>query len=93
MTSVKSIIRRYHRAIEEVVDARIAFDNLHSVAPAHCVVEWESEIETAEADRIKNPGAMDVMHSKIKSGQTMKQITTHCETQGVGNFHLEEGKV
>jgi hypothetical protein len=72
---VKAIIRRYHRATENVVDARIAFDNLNEAAPAHCVAEWESTIETAEGDRQSNPAAMDVMHSKIKSGQTMKQIT------------------
>ena len=45
MTAVKAIIRRYHCALENVVDARIACENLTSAAPAHCIIGWESEIE------------------------------------------------
>ena len=72
---MKAIIKRYNRALENVVDARIAFDRLNSAAPAHCVADWESSIEAAEIERMADPAAMDIMHSQIKSGQTLKEIT------------------
>jgi len=71
---VKSIIRRYNRALENVVDVRIAFEQLNSAAPAHCVADWESSIEAAEMDRVNKPSSMDVMQSTIRKGRTMKQI-------------------
>jgi len=71
---VKTIIRRYNRALENVVDVRLAFSRLNSAAPAHCVAEWESAIEAAEIDRQSQPSAMDIMHSQIKSGQSLKEI-------------------
>lgn len=72
---MKAVKRRYNRALENVVDARIAFDQLNSAAPAHCVADWESLIEVAELERPTNPAAMDVMHSQIKSGRTLKTTT------------------
>jgi len=72
---VKAVKGRYNRALENVVDARIAFERLNSAAPVHCVMDWESCIEAAELERATNPAAMDIMHSQIKSGQTLKDIT------------------
>lgn len=72
---MKAVTKKYNRALENVVDARIAFEQLNSAAPAHCVAEWESSIEAAELERATNPAAMDIMHSQIKSGRTLKTIT------------------
>ena len=72
---MKSIIRRYNRALENVVDARIAFDRLNTAAPAHCVAGWESSIDAAELDRNSDPSAMDIMHLQFKSGLSLKEIT------------------
>lgn len=57
-----------------MVDVRLAFSRLSTAAPDHCVAEWESSIEAAEIDREDNPAAMDIMHSQIKCGQSLKEI-------------------
>jgi hypothetical protein len=48
---------------------------LTSAAPPESIDIWKATIEEAEAQRSKCPKAMDVMHSKIKTGQTLKSIT------------------
>ena len=40
----------------------------------NCIAEWEFSIQAAEADRLKNPTAMDTMHSRIRTGQGLKEI-------------------
>ena len=70
------MVRRFHRALENVVDARIAFDGLTTATPPDSIDIWEATIQEAELERNDNPKAMDVMHSQIKSGQTLKEITT-----------------
>jgi hypothetical protein len=72
---VKAIIGRYHRAIENVVEARLAFQQLDEAAPPDCVDLWKASIEEAESQRLLNPAAMDIMQSKIKTAQSLKQIT------------------
>jgi len=72
---VKTIIGRYRRAVENVVDAREAFESLTSAAPPESSDVWKATIEEAEAARSQSPKAMDVMHSKIKTGQSLKAIT------------------
>jgi hypothetical protein len=73
---VKAIIRRYRRALENVVEARLAFQVLHDAAPTDAVDLWETSINEAEEARGDDPASMDVMQSQIKTGQTMKAITT-----------------
>lgn len=57
------------------MDARQAFESLTNAAPPESIDVWKATIEEAEAERSKSPKAMDVMHSKIKTGQTLKAIT------------------
>ena len=45
-------------------------------APSDSIDVWEATIQEAESMRNRNPQAMDIMHSQIKSGQTLKEITT-----------------
>jgi len=45
------------------------------VAPLELVDVWKASIEEAEEDRFKSLQAMDIMHSKIKTGRTLKAIT------------------
>jgi hypothetical protein len=71
---VKTVISKYHRAVENLVEARQAFDLLTSAAPPDSIDVWKATIEEAEAARSECPKAMDVMHSKIKTGQTLKTI-------------------
>ena len=66
-----------------MVDARIAFEHLNSAAPEHCVVTWLAAIETAEQDRVNDVAAMDIMHSEIKKGQTLKEIMAEIMTEDV----------
>ena len=73
---MKTIISKYNRALENVVDACLAFRRLNDAAPVQLRVVWEEEIERAEKDRETNPLAMDIMHSRIKSGATLTEITT-----------------
>lgn len=70
------------------MDARIAFEHLNSAAPDHCVADWESSIEAAELDRNSNPSSMDVMHSKIKSGQTLKEIRAEIMKEDVSEVSI-----
>jgi hypothetical protein len=72
---VKAIIRRHNRALENVVEARLAFDRLNDAAPQDAINVWETAIEEAEAGRLEDATTMDVMKSRIKSGKTMKAIT------------------
>jgi len=48
---------------------------LDETAPPEYVDVWEATIVEAEAARNLNPASMDVMQSKIKTGQTLKAIT------------------
>lgn len=45
------------------------------MAPLELVDVWKASIEEAEEDRFKSLQAMDIMHSKIKTGRTLKAIT------------------
>ena len=72
---MKTIVGRYNRALENVVEARLAFANLNDAAPAGSVDIWEATIQEAEAARIYEPSSMDIMQSKIKTGQTLNAIT------------------
>lgn len=58
-----------------MVEARLAYDGLNDAAPQAYVDIWAASIEEAEAARSDKPTAMDVMQSKIKRGQTLKNIT------------------
>jgi len=69
----KSLIARYNRALQNVTESRRAFEQLDDAAPAEKAV-WLTEIEEAEAKRSSQPSAMDVMHSKIKTGATLKDV-------------------
>jgi hypothetical protein len=72
---VKAIIQRYRRALENVVEARLAFQRLTEAAPNDAVDLWEASIHEAELARSQDPTSMDIMQSRIKTGQTMKAIT------------------
>lgn len=72
---MKAIIRRYRRAVENIVEARLAFQRLTDAAPIDAVDLWEGSIKEAEMARSEDATAMDVMQSQIKTGQTMKAIT------------------
>ena len=73
---VKSVTRRYNRALESALDARIALQRLSDAAPPAALDEWDASILEAELRREVDVSAMDVMHSKIRSGQTLKEIIT-----------------
>jgi hypothetical protein len=72
---VNAIIRRYRCAVENVTEARQAFLQLTEAAPPDSVDVWKATIEEAEEARSKSPQAMDVMHSRIKTGQSLKAIS------------------
>ena len=74
--TVKSIIARYTRALENVVESRRAFELLDEAAPSADKALWLAEIEEAERKRPDHPQAMDIMQSRIKVGATLKEITT-----------------
>ena len=73
--TVQAIIKRYNRALENLAEARSAFERLNESAPADYVDVWDTTIVEAESARNLNPSAMDVMQSKIKTGRTLKAIT------------------
>jgi hypothetical protein len=72
---VKSVIAKYNRALENVAECRIAFGRLNDALPESTTADWETQIEDAESQRHVRPEAMDVMHSKIKAGATVKEVT------------------
>ena len=53
----------------------MAFNSLTDAAPPDSVAVWKATIEEAEAARSTSPKAMDVMHSQIKTRQSLKEIT------------------
>jgi len=73
--SVKSIIARYNRALENVTNCRAAFNQLTNALPQSTTADWLSQIEDAESERNIHPAAMDIMHSKVKIGATLKEAT------------------
>jgi hypothetical protein len=58
-----------------LVEARLAFNSLTDAAPPDSVAVWKATIEEAEAAHSTSPKAMDVMHSQIKTRQSLKEIT------------------
>lgn len=75
LTTVQATIKRYRRALENLSEARSAFERLNETAPPDCVDVWDATIREAESKRYLNPSSMDVMKSKINTGQTLKAIT------------------
>ena len=73
--TVQAIIKRYTRALENLAEARSAFECLNETAPPEHADVWNATILEAESARNINPSAMDVMQSKIKTGRTLKAIT------------------
>ena len=71
---VKAVIRRYNKALESTIDARITLEQLSNAAPPAALNEWEASILEAELCHDLDTSAIDIMHSKIKSGQMMKEI-------------------
>jgi hypothetical protein len=72
---VKSVIAKYNRALENVVECRLAFSTLTEALPEGITAEWQTEIEDAESQRNRTPESMDIMHSRIKAGATIKEVT------------------
>lgn len=72
---VQAIIKRYKRALDNLVESRSAFDRLNEAVPPDYLDVWAATIEEAEAQRYANPSVMDVMQSRIKTGQSLKDIT------------------
>jgi hypothetical protein len=62
--------------VENVTEARQSFQMLTDAAPPESVDVWNSEILEAEAARGISPKSMDIMHSRIKTGQTLKSISS-----------------
>ena len=69
------MIKKYHRAIDNLAEARSAFNRLNDAAPPLYTEAWETSITEAETARSTEPSSMDVMQSQIKTGQTLKEIT------------------
>ena len=72
---MKSVTAWYQRALENASEARHSFQMLTDAAPIESVDVWKADIEEAEATRSNTPSAMDIMHSKIKTSQSLKVIT------------------
>jgi len=59
--TVDTIIKRYKRALDNLSEARSAFDRLNESAPPDYVDVWEASIQEAKLARFWKPSAMDVM--------------------------------
>ena len=71
---VQAVIKKYRRAIDNLAEARSAFNRLNDAAPPLYTECWEVSITEAESARSTDPSSMDVMQSQIKTGQTLKEI-------------------
>lgn len=56
-------------------EARHSFQMLTEAAPLESVDLWKANIEEAEAMRSTTAKSMDIMHSKIRTSQSLKVIT------------------
>jgi hypothetical protein len=63
---VSSVIGKYHRAIENSEDSSAYFAGLCRSADVELQRQWEATISAAEANRIADPAAMDVMGNRLK---------------------------
>ena len=54
---------------------------MNDAAPQDSVDLWKATIAEAEEKRSTEPSAMDVMHSQIKTGQTLKELSTTIITE------------
>ena len=71
---VRTIIGKYNRALENILESRNAFLGLDKAAPPTSKAIWEESIAEAERQREFDPTSMDIMQSKIKTGATVKEI-------------------
>ena len=74
MFTVKSVIKKYDRALENFVESSIAYKNLTNSVPPGLLQQWKDEITVAEASRNTDPTSMDIMHSKVKTAQSVDEI-------------------
>jgi len=63
---VLSVIAKYNRAVVNSEDCSEYFANLCLTADAELQKQWEMEILEAEANRIADPAAMDIMANRLK---------------------------
>jgi hypothetical protein len=79
---VKAIIARYNRAVVNLAEARTAFKQLTDAAPVESVDIWQASIEESEQKRCHgDPTGMDIMHSRINTGQTLKEMCAAIMTE------------
>ena len=64
---VSFVIGKYHRAVVNSEDSSDYFANLCLTADTELQRQWETEILAAEANRIANPAAMDIMANRLKN--------------------------
>ena len=57
-----------------MTEAQLSYQMLSDAAPQKSVDVWNVSILEAEAACLKSPKAMDIMHSKIKTAQSLKEI-------------------
>jgi hypothetical protein len=60
--------------MENIMEARQGFLQLTEAALPESVDVWKGSIEEAEESRSGSPHTIDIMHSKIKTGRTLKAI-------------------
>lgn len=74
--------------MENKTEAEQAFESLTNAASPDSIDIWLATIKEAEELRMESPKAMDVMHSQIKTGQTLKVIMAAVmqEDSTAGNF-------
>jgi hypothetical protein len=75
IAEVTAVIGRYTRAVESLAEARAAYEGLNATAPDGYLDIWEASVQEAELQRSVDPTAMDIMQSRIKTGQSLKDIT------------------
>jgi len=77
----KTIIAKYHRALDNATSSREYFDDLDRAAPQAQRDEWKESIEVAEKARLTDVDEMDYMLPQYTNGATLKEIEADMAKQ------------
>ncbi|EIW81842.1 hypothetical protein CONPUDRAFT_54267, partial [Coniophora puteana RWD-64-598 SS2] len=77
---VLSLAEKWKRAIKEFPEAQEAFVDLTAMAGPELVAVWTAQLEQAQADRMSDPAAMDILNVQVDDMPTQADIQTELST-------------
>ena len=68
LCTVRSLCRRWKRTISGLAEAEAELHKLSDTASPEQILNWDTEVEQAQKNRIGDPSAMDIFEAESPKG-------------------------